>query len=73
MEYEKNGKNKTKSATTYLKIGDDPYQAVEGGFVDNKGISPVALDLFMFSPLAPLGLIDISRPHMTFLVSFSFQ
>ena len=43
MEYEKNGKNKTKSATTYLKIGDDPYQAIEGGFVDNKGMCPIAL------------------------------
>ena len=33
-----------KSATMYLKVWDYPYQAIEGGFVNNKGICPIALD-----------------------------
>ena len=53
MEYKKNGKNKTKTAKTYLKVGDDPYQTIEGGFVEVEGIgllkSLATFDFLYFS------------------------
>ena len=56
MEYKENGKNETKTATTYLKVGDDPYQAIEGGFVENKGRTFMAYNDFGMS-----GVVAVSR------------
>ena len=39
IEYKKNGKKKTKTATKYLQVGRNPYQGIQGGFVKNTGIN----------------------------------